>query len=57
VRIGLILKVSTRCGLSPNAFQIRPTVDFDSPLSLAIDARDQCVASAGWRSSVATTTC
>ena len=28
----LILKVSTRCGLSPNAFQIRPTVDFDSPI-------------------------
>ena len=52
----LILKVSTRCGLSPNAFQIRPTVDFDSPDSLAIDARDQCVASSGWRSSVATTT-
>ena len=53
----LILNVSTRCGLSPNAFQIRPTVDFDNPLSAAIDARDQCVASAGWRSSVATTTC
>ena len=52
----LILKVSTRCGLSPHAFQIRPTVDFDSPDSLAIDARDQCVASSGWRSSVATTT-
>ena len=33
------LKVSTRCGLSPNARQIRPTVDFDSPLSAAIDAR------------------
>ena len=43
----LSLKVSTRCGLSPNAFQIRPTVDFDSPVSAAIDARDQCVASAG----------
>ena len=53
----LILKVSTRWGLSPNAFQIRPTVDFDNPDSLAIDARDQCVASAGWRSRVATTTC
>ena len=35
----LILKVSTKWGLSPNAFQIRPTVDFDSPLSSAIDAR------------------
>jgi hypothetical protein len=42
--------------LSPNAVQIRPTVDFDSPLCLAIDARDQCVASAGWRSRVATST-
>src|SRR6266542_1056369 len=27
----LSLKVSARCGLSRNAFQIRPTVDFDSP--------------------------
>ena len=42
--------------MSPKAFQIRPTVDFDNPDSLAIDARDQCVASAGWRSSVATIT-
>jgi len=39
------------------AFQIRPTVDFDNPLWAAIDARDQCVASAGWRSRVATKTC
>ena len=38
----------------PNARQIRPTVDFDSPDSLAIDARDQWVASAGVRSNVAT---
>src|SRR6476469_1604935 len=52
----LILNVSTRCGLSPNASQIRPTVDLDSPVSAAIDARDQCVASLGWRSSVATST-
>jgi len=52
----LILKVSARCGLSPKAFQIRPTVDLDNPDSLAIDARDQWVASAGWRSSVATIT-
>ena len=52
----LILNVSTRWGLSPNAFQIRPTVDFDNPDSLAIDARDQCVASVGWRSRVLTTT-
>src|SRR3954464_5659821 len=33
----LILNVSTRCGLSPNAFQIRPTVDFDNPVSAAIE--------------------
>jgi hypothetical protein len=50
------LKVPVRCGLSRNAFQIRPTVDFDSPDRLAIDARDQCVASLGVSSSVATTT-
>src|SRR4051812_5951794 len=50
------LKVSLRCGLSPNAFQIRPTVERDNPLSAAIDARDQCVASAGVRSRVDTTT-
>ena len=29
--------------MSPNARQIRPIVDFDSPLSAAIDDRDQCV--------------
>src|SRR6266496_357247 len=52
----LSLKVSARCGLSRNAFQIRPTVDFDSPERLAIDARDQCVASLGVSSKVATTT-
>jgi hypothetical protein len=50
------LNVSTWWGLSPNAFQIRPTVERLSPLSAAIDARDQCVASAGVRSRVATTT-
>ena len=50
------LNVSTWCGLSPNAFQIRPTVDFDNPVSAAIEARDQCVASLGWRSNVATIT-
>lgn len=43
----LIVNVSTKCGLSPNAFQIRPAVDFDSPLSAAMDARDQCAASFG----------
>jgi hypothetical protein len=50
------LKVSVRCGLSRNAFQIRPTVDLLSPDRLAIDARDQCVASLGVSSRVATTT-
>ena len=37
--------MSVRWGLSSNARQIRPTVDFDRPLRLAIEARDQCVAS------------
>ena len=50
------LNVSTRCGLRPNAFQIRPDRRVGQPDSAAIDVRDQCVASAGWRSSVATTT-
>jgi len=50
------LNVSARCGLSSNAFQIRPIVDGDSPLRSAIFARDQCVAFAGVDSSVATTT-
>ena len=39
------LKVSTWCGLRPNAFQIRPTVDFDRLVSSAIEARDKCVTS------------
>src|SRR4029450_6827950 len=52
----LSLKVSVRWGLSRNAFQIRPTVERDSPERLAIDARDQCVASVGVSSKVATTT-
>jgi hypothetical protein len=30
-----------------NLAQIRPTVDLDRPLRWAIEARDQCVASAG----------
>jgi hypothetical protein len=34
-------------GLSRNTFQLRLTLDFDSPLWAAIDARDQCVASVG----------
>ncbi len=46
----LSLKVSTRCGLRPNVFQPRPTVDYDSPLSAAVDARDQWAASLGVRS-------
>ena len=50
------MKVSARCGLSRNSFQIRPIVERDSPVSAAIDARDQCVASFGVRSSVATMT-
>ncbi len=41
----------------PKVFQILPTVERDSPDSAAIQARDQCVASAGARSKVATTTC
>ena len=53
----LSLNVSTRCGFSPNARQIRPTVDFDSPVSAAIEARDQWVASRGVLSKVSTTTC
>src|SRR6266702_1155369 len=52
----LSLNVSARCGLRRNAFQIRPTVDFDSPDRFAIDARDQWVASFGACSKVATTT-
>ncbi len=48
------LKVSTWCGLRLKARQTRPTVDFDSPVSAAIDARDRWVASLGVRSRVAT---
>src|SRR3954447_21610022 len=53
----LSLNVSTRCGFSPNARQIRPMVDSDRPVSAAIEDLDQCVASRGVRSSVATITC
>lgn len=53
----LSLNVSTRWGLSPRAFQIRPTVDFDSPLRSAIDLRDHLDAALGWLSSVSTSTC
>ena len=52
----LSLNESTRCGLRLNARQIRPTVERDNPDSVAIDARDQCVASFGVRSKVATMT-
>src|SRR5664279_2503151 len=47
---------SVLCGLSSNAFQIRPLVDLDRPLRSAILARDQGVAFLGVDSSVATTT-
>jgi hypothetical protein len=47
---------SVRCGLSSKSFQIRPIVERDSPDLLAIDARDQWVALAGFNSNVATTT-
>src|SRR6185369_1766194 len=39
----LSFHVSTTCGLSPNARQIRETDDCDSPLSPAIDLVVQCV--------------
>src|SRR5512132_993910 len=51
------LKVSARCGLSPNRRQIRPIVDLLNPDRSAIEFRDQWVASLGVSSSVATTTC
>jgi hypothetical protein len=50
------LKVSLKCGLMSNLRQIRPIVDSDRPLRLAIEARDQCVASCGVSSRVATIT-
>ena len=50
------LNPSSRWGLSSNERQIRPMVDFDSPVLSAIFARDQCVAFAGVDSSVVTTT-
>jgi hypothetical protein len=43
----LSLNVSDRCGLSRNAVQTRPTVDFDRPQRLAFKVRDRCVASFG----------
>ncbi len=50
------LNVPVKCGLRSNLRQIRPIVDFDSPLRCAIEARDQCVASSGISSSVAVMT-
>jgi hypothetical protein len=41
--------------LEPERFP-DPARDFDNPVPAAIDARDQCVASLGWRSRVATIT-
>jgi hypothetical protein len=51
------LKVSTRCGLSPNARQIRLIADCDMPSWRARLRVDQWVASAGVVSKVATSTC
>ena len=50
------LKVSVRCGLSPNARQIRLIADWDMPVAAAIDRVDQCVASGGVSSNVLTIT-
>jgi hypothetical protein len=46
---------STWCGVSSNAFQIRPIVVVDNPERLAIDSRDQRVAFRDVSSRVATT--
>ena len=51
------LKVSTRCGLSPNARQIRLMADWDMPSWRARLRVDQWVASVGVVSKVATSTC
>jgi hypothetical protein len=42
--------------LSSNVRQIRPTVDFDKPLRLAIEERVQCIAFSGVDSNVAAST-
>ena len=50
-------QVCTRCGLSPNARQIREIAVCDIPVALAIDRLDQCVSPfAGDSSSVLTIT-
>jgi hypothetical protein len=51
------LKVSTRCGLSPKARQIRLIADCDIPVARAKDRVDQWVASFGVVSRVMTSTC
>lgn len=51
------LKPSSRWGLSQKVFQIRPTVDFDSPDFLAMLARDQWVAFFGVDSRASMMTC
>ena len=51
------LKLSTRCGLRPNARQIREIADWLIPVAAAMDRVDQCVASTGLDSRVRTTTC
>jgi hypothetical protein len=50
------LKLSVRHGCSPNARQMRATVDCDIPVSLAMSRVDQCVASWGLFVSVLSTT-
>jgi hypothetical protein len=50
------LNVFARWGSRPKSFQIHPIVDFDNPDRVAIDVRDQCVASHGLDFNVATTT-
>jgi hypothetical protein len=50
------LKVSERWGCRPKARQIRDTVDWERPSSLAIALVDQCVAFLGVDSSVRFTT-
>lgn len=47
------LNESCTCGLRSNFFHIRPMVDGDSSVRLAMDACDQCVASSGVDSNVA----
>jgi hypothetical protein len=50
-------QVCTAWGLSPNARQIRDTVDCDMPVAAAIDRVDQCVSCPGVSSSVLVITC